>query len=125
MSCFIDASLIKKVDSPVIKLGSLVFFSVFVTNNGGLIANDVKIKDVLPKALIFSELASIIPGSTIYEPITGIWSLGNLQFKQRDIFTLKLAATIEVTGILKINKEAVFSFHNQQNEIDSYPKTNN
>ena len=124
-SCFIDLSVIKTVDTPVIKLGSTVVFSISVSNSGGLIANDVQVKDILPEGLVYNELASTIPFNTVYEPTTGIWSLGSLQLKQGETFTLKLAANLNVKGVIKINKAEVFSFNNQQNEIDSLPNSDN
>ena len=118
-SCFIDLSIIKTVENPVVKLGETVIFNITITNNGGLIANNVVVKDVLPEGLTYNESSSSIPNNTLYNPETGLWSFGTVQIKQGESFTLKLASNIIEKGILKINKTEVFTFNNAQNEFDS------
>ncbi len=118
-SCFIDLSIIKTVENPVVKLGGTVIFNITITNNGGLIANNVVVKDLLPEGLTYNESSSSIPNNTIYNPETGLWSFGTVKIKQGESFTLKLATNILEKGVLKINKAEVFTFNNAQNEFDS------
>ena len=124
-SCFIDLSVKKTIDNSVVKLNEPIIFNISITNKGGLIANNVVLKDVLPNGLTYNEDLSSVPENTIYTPETGLWSFGSVKIKQGETFTLKLAANITVKGELRINKVEIFSHNNLQNEYDSVANSDN
>ena len=124
-SCFIDLSVIKTVDFSIVKLGSTVIFTITVKNSGGLIAQNVQVKDVLPSGLEYSESDSVIPTNTTYNASSGIWDLGSVNILPNESHTIKIAAILREKGIIKLNQVEIFSFNNAVNEYDSIANSGN
>ncbi|MCI2228098.1 DUF11 domain-containing protein [Polaribacter sp. MSW13] len=124
-TCLIDLSIGKTVEKSILKLGNTIVFNITIKNTGGIAANEVKVKDLLPEGLTFNEAASVIPDNTTYDEATGIWDFGDLEINVGESYTLKLAATITKPGEIIINKSEIYSTNLYQLDIDSTPNSNN
>ena len=69
----------KEVNVSRIILGDSVEFTITVTNIGKLTAFNVSVIDILPQGLI---LLSFTPSIGYYDPIDGIWTIGDLAIKE-------------------------------------------
>ena len=72
----VDLELTKTVDNPTPKVGDLVNLTLTLTNKGPGIASSIKVADLLPSELSFVS-ATTVQG--IYDPVTGIWDVGNMR----------------------------------------------
>lgn len=71
-----DLRVLKQVSNPNPQFGNNVTFTVTVTNEGAANATGVVLSDSLPNGLA---LVSATPGgSTTYDSITGLWTVGTL-----------------------------------------------
>lgn len=70
-----DLSLTKSVTNPSPTQGEDVTFTLTLTNNGPDDASGVSVRDVLPIGLTF---VSATPSVGAYDPVTGIWNLGQV-----------------------------------------------
>lgn len=87
-----DPAVTKTVSGQPVEGGSIVY-TVTVTNNGGIVANDVIVLDALPTQVTF---VSSNPSQGTYNAGTGIWDVGTLA--PGVTATLTINATIN-TGI--------------------------
>ncbi|MCL2115122.1 MAG: hypothetical protein FWH29_02750 [Methanobrevibacter sp.] len=72
-----------------VTVGTTVLYTIRVTNNGPDNATGVIVTDVLDSRLSF-----ISASSSSYNPVTGLWSIGNLNVGE----TLELNITVSVSG---------------------------
>lgn len=87
-----DPAVTKTVSGQPVE-GSSIVYTVTVTNNGGIVANDVIVLDALPTQVTF---VSSNPSQGTYNAGTGIWDVGTLA--PGVTATLTINATIN-TGI--------------------------
>ena len=85
----------KGVDKPVPEIGDEVVFTVSVENNGPSVAIGVSVKDRLPDGFTYLNHHS----RANYNPITGIWQIGNMGVGDRQ--TLEITAEVNPTGNYK------------------------
>ena len=70
-----DLVIVKSVNATKVYYGDLVKWTIKVTNDGPCDALNVRVKDILPKGLIFSSYRASIGK---YNEKTGIWTIGKL-----------------------------------------------
>lgn len=90
---FTDLAVTKTVNSTSPVIGQTVIFTVTATNNGPGNATGVSVSDLLPSGYIYSSHNA--PAGTTYNSVTGIWSIGDLNYTN----TLILTITATVTAI--------------------------
>ncbi|MEO8083278.1 MAG: beta-propeller fold lactonase family protein, partial [Ardenticatenales bacterium] len=73
---FADLAVTKSVDLATANEGQTVEFTINVVNNGLNDATGVQIRDRLPSGLAF--VSATTPPGTTYNPISGLWVIGNL-----------------------------------------------
>jgi len=93
--CVIDRAITKSVDIAYPDLNSNVVFNLKAENLGNGIAVDVSVTDKLPAG--YSYVSSIASAGTAYDPVTGIWSIGQLGIN--GIAKLDITAKVIKTGL--------------------------
>ncbi|MNS18345.1 hypothetical protein D3C72_500350 [compost metagenome] len=88
-----DLSLTKTVNNPTPLVGSSVTFEIIVTNNGPNDNTGVQVTDLIPTGYTY---ASFTTSKGTYDPITGIWTVGNLLNANSE--TLQISAIVNATG---------------------------
>ena len=74
-ACRADLAVVKQVVTPApYSIGQKITYSIKVTNNGPITANDVQVRDVLPASLTY--VSSTPTGQ--YNPATSLWAVGTL-----------------------------------------------
>lgn len=112
-----NLSLLKMVDNGSPRLGSLVTFTIHLSNRGPDTATNVTVSDLLPAGLTFS---SAIPSQGSYSSATGIWTVGAVATGQG----ASLAVVALVTGSgLKTNLAQVLT--SDQFDPNSTPGNSN
>ena len=119
----IDLNIIKTVDKAVPKKGQIIVFTLQLKNSGGLVATGVQVKDILPAGLTYNAASSTIPASTTYTSVTGIWDLSSLTIAKDQTIELKIAATVNTTGVVITNNAEVFTAI--ETDKDSVPNSDN
>ncbi len=73
---YVDADLevTKSVNKPTPGVGENVVFTITAANNGPANATEVKVTDQLPSGYM---MVSASPSKGSYDPVTGIWTIGN------------------------------------------------
>jgi uncharacterized repeat protein (TIGR01451 family) len=71
-----DLQVVKSVNDSTPNEGDTITYSVTVTNQGPSSASGIQITDLLPAGVTY--VSHIAPGSTSYNPGTGLWSAGSL-----------------------------------------------
>ena len=122
-ACLVDLNIIKTVDKAVPLKGQIIIFTLKLTNSAGLSATGVQVKDILPSGLVYNAAASTIPANTTYTAGTGIWDLTSISIAKNQTIELKIAATVNTTGVIKTNTTEVLSVN--ETEKDSTPNSNN
>ncbi|WP_337968883.1 gliding motility-associated C-terminal domain-containing protein [uncultured Flavobacterium sp.] len=89
-----DLSITKTVSNATPVVGTPVTFAVIVTNNGPQDNAGVQVTDLLPSGYTFN---SFTVSTGAYDPITGIWTVGNLVNGKFE--TLQVTATVNASGI--------------------------
>jgi uncharacterized repeat protein (TIGR01451 family) len=82
-----ELAITKKVDNTTPAVGSLVMFTVALTNNGPSAATSVGVADFLPAGLVF---VSARPSQGTYT--SGVWAVGTV--KNRKTVTLRVVALV-------------------------------
>ncbi len=104
-----NLQITKSVDNAAPTVGDTVTFTITATNNGPGDATNVRVRDVLPAGLAF---ISAVPSLGLYEPTTGIWTVGSL-----DVVGAGATATLEimarVTGEGVLTNEATLTSADQ------------
>ncbi|MET3027961.1 gliding motility-associated C-terminal domain-containing protein [Flavobacterium sp. UW10123] len=88
-----DLSLTKTVSNPTPLVGSLVTFSIQVTNSGPQEANGVMVTDLLPSGYTYVSYSAT---TGTYDPATGLWDVGNMPVS--DSYTLQITASVNAIG---------------------------
>ncbi|MGL6298093.1 MAG: hypothetical protein ACRC1M_02890, partial [Methanobacteriaceae archaeon] len=79
--------------------GEIVTYIIKASSTGPSIANNVLVNDLLPSGLLFT--SAIVPDGTNYNPVTGIWDIGN--FNPYTEMTLIITAKAIETGLITNN----------------------
>jgi uncharacterized repeat protein (TIGR01451 family) len=91
----IDLSLVKVIDNLAPEFGDTVTYTVTLTNDGPLTANNIEVTDSLPANFAF---VSATPSSGSFDDATGIWSIASLAAGNSE--TLDIVGTITAIGQL-------------------------
>ena len=102
----VDLAATKSVDNPAPTTGQTVEFTITVMNGGGSDATGVALADSLPSGLTYQWDT---PSVGDYDPITGIWQVGNLGTGATA--TLHVAATVNpgTEGMTLVNRVSVLA----------------
>lgn len=92
--CNIDRSITKTVDIAYPELNSNVVFTLKAENLGNGNAVGVSVTDLLPAG--FTYVSSVAPSGTSYDPVSGIWTIGDLASNAS--ISLKITAKVVKTG---------------------------
>lgn len=88
-----DLSIFKSVNNASPTIGNDVTFTLFANNNGPSAATGISVTDILPSGYTF---VSATQTAGTYNPITGIWLVGNLANNSNA--SLNIIATVNGTG---------------------------
>ena len=88
-----DLSLLKTISNPTPFVGSMVAFTVAVTNAGPAPADGVTVRDLLPAGYTF---VGAIPLQGTYSDVTGIWNVGTVGVGATT--SVAIQATVNLTG---------------------------
>lgn len=88
-----DLSITKVVDNNSPFVSSNVVFTLTVQNHGPSKATGVEVTDLLPDGFNY---VNSNPGVGTYDPVTGLWNIGDLDFNQ--IVVLEITAEVLATG---------------------------
>jgi uncharacterized repeat protein (TIGR01451 family) len=89
-----DLSIQKLASSMAPPYGSTITFTLTASNAGPANASGVTVNDLLPNGYFY--LSHTPSGSTTYNPVTGIWTIGNLN--NGSTATLTITATVVCNG---------------------------
>jgi len=92
--CNIDRAITKTVDIAYPELNSNVVFTLKAENLGDGNAVGVSVTDLLPNG--FTYVSSVAPSGTSYDPISGIWTIGDLASNAS--ISLSITAKVITTG---------------------------
>ncbi len=92
---FADLELTKAVSASTVDVGSNVTYTIYVTNRGPANAAGVSVRDVLPTGVTYVSHT----GTGSYDPVTGMWTIGDL--------AVNAAATLQIT--VKVTAEATIT----------------
>ena len=97
-----DLVIVKFVNAKKVYYGDLVIWTVKVNNDGPCDALNVKVKDILPKGLIFNSYRASIGK---YNEKTGIWTIGKLANGSSATITLvtKASGIGEIINFASVN----------------------
>ncbi|MBB4107347.1 DUF11 domain-containing protein [Pedobacter zeae] len=93
--CNIDRSITKTVDVAYPELNTNVVFTLKAQNLGDGNAVGVSVTDLLPDG--FTYVSSVAPSGTSYDPVSGIWTIGDLASNAS--ISLKITAKVVKTGV--------------------------
>jgi uncharacterized repeat protein (TIGR01451 family) len=88
-----DLELTQTLDNNNPSLGDRVTFTLTVANKGIVLANGIKVTDLLPTELSF---ISATPSQGAYDSITGVWDMGEIAANSSG--TLQLTTKVNVNG---------------------------
>jgi uncharacterized repeat protein (TIGR01451 family) len=109
----IDLDVTKTVDRTVPTVGETVLFTMVVSNSGPFTATGVSLRDQLPSGLTYVS-SSVAKGT--FNPLTGIWDVGQLIPTERVALTItaRVDAAVPITNQIEI-------FTAGERDIDSTP----
>lgn len=112
-----DLHVSKSVSSAVVAEGDNVDFKVTIKNQGPSSTTGVILTDTLPSEVT---LSSTSPSKGIYDPGTGLWTVGDLN--NGEVVTLTLASTVNsgTKGLTIVN-----STEGVKSDLHDYDLTNN
>ena len=90
-----DLSVVKIVNVDRVSVGNRITYTIVVKNNGPDTALDVYVVDKLSDALKFVSYKASVG---VYDPATGIWTIGNLTNKSNA--TLEITCIVLKTGVI-------------------------
>ena len=90
-----DLSVVKIVNVDRVSVGNRITYTIVVKNNGPDTARDVYAVDKLSDALKFVSYKASVG---VYDPATGIWTIGNLTNKSNA--TLEITCIVLKTGVI-------------------------
>ena len=91
----VDLSVVKIVNVDRVSVGNRITYTIVVKNNGPDTALDVYAVDKLSDALKFVSYKASVG---VYDPATGIWTIGNLTNKSNA--TLEITCIVLKTGVI-------------------------
>ena len=103
-----DLVLLKTVSQTQVPVGMNVVYTYIVRNLGPETATGVTVADPFPAGLVF--VSAAVPSQGIYNPVTGVWSVGTL--------VNGMDATLMVTARVTIMGPIVNSAVADADEID-------
>ena len=106
-----DLELVKSVNNPAPNVGGSVVYTITVTNRGPDAQQTVTVLDLLPAGVSYASHAG-----GLYNPGTGIWSIGNLNANAST--TLTITATVAASGAITNYAQVQTAQHF---DIDSTP----
>ena len=106
-----DLELVKSVNNPTPNVGGSVIYTITVTNRGPDAQQTVTVLDLLPAGVSYASHAG-----GLYNPGTGIWSIGNLNANAST--TLTITATVAASGAITNYAQVQTAQHF---DIDSTP----
>jgi gliding motility-associated-like protein/uncharacterized repeat protein (TIGR01451 family) len=89
-----DVSVLKSFSPAATYLGNEITFNIAVQNNGTGKAQNVQLNDIVPSG--YTYISSSITGPGQYNPLTGIWNIGNMNSGQR--YELQVKARVNLAG---------------------------
>jgi uncharacterized repeat protein (TIGR01451 family) len=98
-----DLELIQTLDNNSPAIGDQVNLTLTLSNKGAILADGIKVADLLPQGLSF---VSATAGQGTYDSKTGLWDVGAVDVKGTT--TLKIAAKVVGNGLLD-NKAEISS----------------
>jgi uncharacterized repeat protein (TIGR01451 family) len=93
--CLTDMKIVKTVDDNLPMFGDNITFTLTVTNEGNNDATNVIVTDLLPSGYTY---VSSNPSVGTYDPITGIWNIGNMDYPS-GAQTLEIEVIVNPTGV--------------------------
>lgn len=116
-ACIADLSLIKTVNTAIVKVGDTIIYTLTVKNDGVSNATGVQVTDVLPTGVTYvSDNSSTT--STTYA--SDVWNIGSLEANQS--ISLTITATVATGGTIVNTAEITQS---NQTDSDSIPDNSN
>ena len=118
-----DLSVIKLINNSNPNYNDLIKWTIIVSNNGPNAATGVVVNDLLPNAV---EYISSNPSKGVYNPVSGIWDIGNLDVGeelQLDIVS-KIVKTGNITNVVKVRgneKDNNLTNNNYEKSINVKP----
>ena len=118
-----DLSVIKLINNLNPNYNDLIKWTIIVSNNGPNAATGVVVNDLLPNAV---EYISSNPSKGVYNPVSGIWDIGNLDVGeelQLDIVS-KIVKTGNITNVVKVRgneKDNNLTNNNYEKSINVKP----
>jgi uncharacterized repeat protein (TIGR01451 family) len=103
-----DLELTQTLDNSNPSLGDRVTFTLTISNKGAVLANGIKVTDLLPGELSF---VSATPGQGVYDRNTGLWNVGEVAANGST--TLQITAKVNGNGFA-VNKAEITA----QNQAD-------
>jgi uncharacterized repeat protein (TIGR01451 family) len=111
-----DLELTQVLDNSSPAIGDQVNFTLTLSNKGAILADGIKVNDLLPKELSF---VSATAGQGTYDSKTGLWDVGAVDVNGSN--TLKISAKVDGNGLLT-NKAEITG--QKQADVDSTPGNN-
>jgi uncharacterized repeat protein (TIGR01451 family) len=109
-------NLMKSVNSSIAAMGdTLVYSLILVNENSGVSATGIQVLDQLP--LETEYISHIEYAGTTYDPITGIWDIGNVM-ASIDTVMLDISAKVVGSGVISGSAEVIAA---DQIDLDSTP----
>jgi uncharacterized repeat protein (TIGR01451 family) len=102
-----DLEVIKLASSYRVRQNEPVVFSVQINNLGPGIATGVDLTDVLPAQVTY--MSHVAPGTTTYNPVTGLWSVGSIP--PNTTTTLTITAMVGNSPIGTIISNTAYNLH--------------
>ncbi|AWV99291.1 DUF11 domain-containing protein [Arcticibacterium luteifluviistationis] len=116
VACNIDLNLMKTVNSSVAAIGDTLVYSLMLVNETpGIAATGVQVLDQLP--LETQYVAHAEYAGTTFDPITGIWDIGNVM-ASIDTVTLSISVKVIGSGVISNTAEVIAA---DQTDVDSSP----
>ena len=115
---YIDLELYKAVNNPAPAVGELITYYLDINNDGNTWASGVTVADILPTGVsYFSD-----NGGGSYDPVTGIWTVGQLPPGWGPSVSLQITAQVDSAGTIVNTAEVATA---NEHDIDSTPANGN
>lgn len=88
-------------------MSDLITFTITVTNNGPIGANNIVIDDLLPAGLSYDSHSATPGGPGSYDSMTGVWQIGSLVNGNSGILTLNATADMGTGGTTLTNTATI------------------
>ena len=102
-----DLAVVKTVNNSTPYVGANVTFTIVVTNNGPTTATSSQLIDILPNGYTY---VSHNASSGIYNPISGLWTIGTINFPGTASLTITATVNNPGVGVSYLNTATVSQF---------------